>query len=133
MIRRLIGTLNSGKFLGNTFYLGNVGSMTPATDFDGRQAKVSMETVMSEYYEILVETFVEPGGRGVRVRPLERQEFPTNMRVECCKEMRSNHPVGTVFKIMVKKTKKPGYAEHLYSSYRWPYEVVGPKLSPKRN
>lgn len=45
---------------------------------------------MSEYYEILVETFVEPGGRGVRVRTLEGQEFPTNMRVECCKEMRSN-------------------------------------------
>jgi len=84
---------------------------------------------LSEYTSILVESFRsnEPGHRyPIEVRPLADQPFPPHLLVECPMKMRTDYPVGTVFRILVKekKPKRPSDRKHLYSPYYWEPEVV---------
>ena len=84
-----------------------------------------------DYVEILAETFY--CGNIIEVRPLPDQSFSTDMLIECSKQMRYDHPIGTVFRIKVKhkQPKDSSFKPHLYSSYRWSYEVI-PKNENKQ-
>jgi hypothetical protein len=82
----------------------------------------------SEYTEIIVETYqcgvMSLGYNGILVRPITGQAFPTNLKVECSRDINKNYPVGTRFKIKVKLTDRQGSKPFLYSSYKWPFTVV---------
>ena len=81
----------------------------------------------AEYREYLVETYIpvaEQSSQEVRVRPLERQGVPTDLRVRCSVAMRENHDVGTIFKIGTKLADKEGGTPFLHSPYTWDYDVL---------
>lgn len=46
------------------------------------------------------------------------------MLVECVNEMKTKYPAGTVFRLKVTLKQTEHDKAHLYSSYRWPFEVV---------
>lgn len=82
---------------------------------------------MFTYTEIVIETyenFGEPAAEKIRARPLPRQGFPTNMKVECSSKMRKKYPIGTKFKIMAKLSNREGGTPFLYTHYSWDYEVL---------
>ena len=82
---------------------------------------------MSEYKYYAVETFspgYEKSSASVRVRPLAGQGLSTDMRVECSRQMRKNHPIGTIFKIQAKLTTREGGTPFLFSSHTWPYTLL---------
>lgn len=84
-----------------------------------------------DYKTILVKSFrsTESGHRyPVEVRPLPHQLFPATLLVECPMRMRTDFPVGTVFRIRATLKDTPFERPHLYSSYKWPFEVV-PRMS----
>lgn len=68
-----------------------------------------MSKPWSQYRQIVIETY-NSGPRGhhgkVRARPAEGQFYPTDMVVECSKQMRTQHPVGTKFRIYAKETDR---------------------------
>lgn len=82
----------------------------------------------NDYTDIIVETYqtgiMSLGYNGVVVRPIAGQAFPTNLKVECSREINRDFPVGTRFRLKVKLTDKQGSAPFLYSSYKWPFKVV---------
>ena len=60
----------------------------------------------------------------VEIRPIQGEVFPSTLLVECAKEMHTNYPPGTVFRICAALKQKEDSRPHLYSSYRWPFIVV---------
>jgi hypothetical protein len=80
------------------------------------------------YIHVIVESFVPSttsGKRGkVHIRPAEGQGIDQNLFVECSKSLSKDYPVGTQFRIQAKLTDREGAGEYLYSSWRWPVEVV---------
>lgn len=60
-----------------------------------------------------------------RLNPMAGECFPTYMYIECSKSIRAL-PVGTKLKLKVveKNPRNKGDAPHLYTSYRWGYEIV---------
>jgi hypothetical protein len=76
--------------------------------------------------EIIVETFPawgEASSSPVRVRPLPGQGFDVRLRVECSKSMREQYPVGTLFRLSVKRIYREG-TPLLYAHYAAPFEQV---------
>lgn len=85
---------------------------------------------MSSYREVIIETFSNHGestDAKVRARPVEGQGYDTNMRVECSRSMRKNHPVGTKFKLLAKVSSRQGGKEFLYSPVNAKYKVINSK------
>jgi hypothetical protein len=81
----------------------------------------------SQYQQVIVETYsARKSGKksDIHVRPVDGQPYPTSMDVECSRSMRKDYPVGTHFRIYAKVTDREGGKPFLYTSYRWPYEVV---------
>lgn len=82
-----------------------------------------------DYEWVEVESFVADRTSGlhgkVHVRPVPGQRFPTDLHVECGRQLRKNYPVGTRFRIWAKLTDREGGGEYLYSSWQWKYEVLG--------
>ena len=79
-----------------------------------------------DYRHIVVESFRAslPGHLGnVLVRPIPEEGYRLGMLVECLRAMRK-YPVGTRFRIRAKLTDREGEGEYLYTSYRWPYQVL---------
>lgn len=68
-----------------------------------------MELIIGDYYDnIKCESFKDPKTGRIRVRPLDGQNLPTNIVIECSKIERESHPVGTEFITEnVKVCKKP--------------------------
>lgn len=57
-----------------------------------------MKLILGNYYEnIKCENFLDSETGRVRVRPLDGQNLPTNLVIECSKKERELHPVGTEF------------------------------------
>ena len=86
-----------------------------------------MNRCRGEYTSILVESFRnrEPGHRyPIEIRPISGQVFPTHFLVECPMSMRKDFPVGTIFRICAKIKDTPFDRPHLYTSYKWPFEVI---------
>lgn len=80
------------------------------------------------HHQIVVETYSarELGSKSeVRVRPVPGQVFPPNMQVQFSRQARTQHKVGTRFRIWVKETDLKGGNSFLQSPWQWPYEVVG--------
>lgn len=83
--------------------------------------------MINEYEYILVEVYFDKDRNKKRIRPCPNQKFKTTMKVECSHKMKDDTiEVGTIFKIKVKlKEPKSTFDEkHLYSSYKWPFEVI---------
>jgi hypothetical protein len=80
------------------------------------------------YQLIVVESYKPTDTSGlhgaVHIRPVAGQGFANNMHVQCPKTMKVNYPVGTKFKIKAKLTDREGLGEFLYTSWRWPFEVI---------
>ena len=80
------------------------------------------------YEDIIVESFRPANTAGrhgdVHIRPIAGQKVPTHLFVQCSKALSTEYEVGTRFKIRAKLTDRDGGEPFLYSSYRWPYEVV---------
>ena len=85
-----------------------------------------------KYHQVIIETYYEvKSGKSTNVhaRPIEGQIYPTDLDVECSRKMRQKHPIGTQFKVYAKLTDREGGGEFLYTSWRWPYEVVSEPAS----
>lgn len=78
----------------------------------------------SEYVFILTEIYFDKERNSKGVRPIPGQAFPTSMKIECSKAVHQL-PIGTKVKLRVVATDKEGSREFLYSSYKWPHEIVG--------
>ncbi|OYU15659.1 MAG: hypothetical protein CFE37_04875 [Alphaproteobacteria bacterium PA4] len=81
----------------------------------------------SPYRQVIIETYNGPsrGGHGsVRARPIAGQFYLTTMNVECSRQMRTQYPVGTKFRIYAKETNREGSPPFLYTHFSWPFEVV---------
>ena len=78
-----------------------------------------------EYREIIAVVNEDRVLGRIRLHPAPGQEYPEEMFIECSKLLREL-PVGTRVKIqVVEKNAKDGYdTKHLYSSYKWDYEIV---------
>lgn len=84
------------------------------------------------YQYVVVESYIPNRRSGfhglVHIRPVASQGFPTDMHVECSKEMSdtSRYPLGTKFRIRAKLSDYKGGGVFLYTSWRWKLEVLGP-------
>ena len=81
----------------------------------------------SGYNRVIVETYsARKAGKSstIHARPVAGQCYPTSMDVECSRDMRKRHPVGTKFLIYAKETDREGGKPFLYTHFSWPYEVV---------
>jgi hypothetical protein len=59
--------------------------------------------------------------------------YPVDIHVEGGRNLRTEYPVGTPFRVLAKPTDREGGGEYLYSSYRWAYKVLWrPDQSAKR-
>lgn len=84
---------------------------------------------MKNYDIIIVESFIPTNTSGrhgnIHIRLLPGQEpFLQTMFVECSKDLITDYPVGTKFRIKAKITSKEGGTPFIYSYYGWSYEVV---------
>ncbi|MDR2195678.1 MAG: hypothetical protein LBE50_03610 [Gallionellaceae bacterium] len=81
---------------------------------------------MYYYRYVIIETYCSHGEsshHSIRARPLPGQDLPTSMKVECSSSMREKYPIGTKFKVWA-KIKSTADAPHLYTSYRWKYDIL---------
>ena len=80
------------------------------------------------YMPVVLETYrLTKSGKGhdLHVRPIAGQgKFKTDMDVECNKDMRRNHPVGTMFLAWCIIKDREG-TKYVYTSHRLPNPVVG--------
>lgn len=80
------------------------------------------------YLEVLVESFIpqsKSGKRGtVHIRPVPGGQFDPDLAVECSKGLSRDYPIGTRFLLRAKLTDRDGGGQYLYSSWRWPVQVV---------
>lgn len=87
---------------------------------------------MPHYRNVAIKTYWnggEPSVKVIRAHPLPGQGFDEDMHVECSSKMREDHPVGTVFVIRAQLKQKEGGTPFLYTSWQWPYEVVGEQVA----
>ena len=86
-----------------------------------------MAKLNETYVDIIVESFRLSNTSGrhgkIHVRPVAGQGYP-EIYVECSRNLKENHPIGTKFRIKAKLTDRQEGGEYLYSPYRWPYEVI---------
>lgn len=87
-----------------------------------------MAKIDEPYVNVMVESFEPSASSGkhgkVHIRPLAGQGFDQNLFVECSKSLSKDYPTGTQFRIRAKLTDREGGGEYLYSSWRWPIEVL---------
>jgi len=80
------------------------------------------------YEWIVVESYQPAQTSGlhgaVHVRPIAGQNYSTGLHVECSKSLVRDFPVGTRFRLRVTLTDREGGGEYLYSSWRWPFDVL---------
>jgi hypothetical protein len=53
-----------------------------------------------------------------------RQGFPDVAFVECPKDIRRKHPIGTRFRIHTKISMRDGGKPFLHSNFQWQYKIV---------
>lgn len=80
------------------------------------------------YIDVIVESYVPASTAGkhgkVHIRPVPGQLFDAGLSVECSKSLSTNYPIGTRFRLRAKLTDREGGGQFLYSSWRWPVEVI---------
>ena len=60
----------------------------------------------------------------IHIRPCPGQGYPTDMHVECSKNLSKNYPLGSKFRLKAKLTDREGGGEYLYSYWGWDYEIL---------
>jgi hypothetical protein len=80
-----------------------------------------MELIVGNIYKnIKCESFKDPETGRIRVRPSDGQNIPTTLVIECSKDEREAHPVGTQFKTEnVKVCKKIDGRIYLRAKDQW--------------
>jgi len=81
----------------------------------------------AKYLHYNVETRItsgEPSASSIRVSPVAGQGLPATMNVECSTSMRTQYPVGTVFRIKAQIVENSTGARFLYTHFSWPFEVI---------
>ena len=78
--------------------------------------------VGQEFRGILGKLIVDPRTNRIRVVALEGQAVPEGVFIECSKKVRESNPIGTIFKINVKVSKKPTGRKYLHSLKK--YELL---------
>jgi len=80
------------------------------------------------YFYIKVESYLPRNTSGlhgkIHIRACKGETLPQDLHVECSKDLSTKFPVGTQFKIKAKLTDREGMGKFIYSSYRWPFEVI---------
>jgi len=79
--------------------------------------------------EIIIETFRaygESSASSIRARALPGQGVSTELRVECARRIRRDHPIGSLFKVWATLTNREG-TDFLYTDYRGAYEKATPQ------
>jgi hypothetical protein len=80
------------------------------------------------YEYVVVETYYPANTSGlhgpIHVRPVEGQNYPTTLHVECSKSLVRDYEVGTRFRIRAKLTDREGGGQFLYSYFGWKVEVL---------
>jgi len=78
-----------------------------------------------EYQEIEAVVKEDSILKRVRLYPVAGQPFPEEMHIECSKKLREL-PIGSKVRIQVveKSPKSSHDTKHLYSSYKWKYELI---------
>lgn len=68
-----------------------------------------MELIIGAYFKnVLCESFLDSETNRIRVRPLPNQGLAIKFLIECSRDEREKHPIGTQFRtIDVKVCKKP--------------------------
>jgi hypothetical protein len=89
---------------------------------------------MTAYREVLIQTYVAEGeqsSKKIRARPVPGQgdDLTEGMHVECSAAMRKGHPPGSYFLIRAKVTDRDDGARFLYTSFRWPYQLLTPEAA----
>lgn len=82
---------------------------------------------MTCYQNIAIQTYRNSGeasSKSIRARPLPAQGIATTMKVECSAEMRTAHPIGTVFIVKAKIISRGGGSPFVYTSWQWPYTIT---------
>lgn len=88
---------------------------------------MSLAKPWSPYRQVVIETYHgrSRGHHGsIRARPVPGEYYPPSMNVECSKGMRSQHPVGTRFRVHVRESTREESPPFLYTHFSWPYEIV---------
>ena len=82
-----------------------------------------------DYTPVVLQTYhqIKSGkNHSVHARPYPGQKnFPEDLDAECCKEMRNNYPIGTLFLVWGKVTDRLGGGKYVYTYHDWPFEIVG--------
>ena len=95
------------------------------TEIGGKRKPVHPE--LGPYKACVLETYHEVKSgkkRHIHARPVTGQEdFPAKLDAECCRYMRENYPVGTIFLVWAIVTDRKG-TDFVYTSWQWPYEIV---------
>jgi hypothetical protein len=79
----------------------------------------------SEYIYIVAEVSWDQRKKEGRLTPVAGEVFPQDMYIECSKAIRAL-PVGTKvrLKVVEKNPKSDDDRPHLYTNYRWNYEII---------
>jgi len=97
--------------------LTHIGGQARPDDKDGQR-----------YMPVVLESYrLTKSGKGhdLHVRPIAGQgKFKPDMDAECGREMRRNHPAGTMFLAWCIIKNRDG-TKYVYTSHQWPNPVVG--------
>ena len=74
------------------------------------------ETRPNVYLDIFVQS-VKVGNK-IRCRPLDGQILPGTLWVECSRTLRSHYPIGTIFKVDVRKVQPNNRKPYLATFHR---------------
>ncbi|WP_218279041.1 hypothetical protein [Plesiomonas shigelloides] len=79
----------------------------------------------SEYKFVVAEVGWDPRKKEGRLNPIAGEVFPQDMYIECSKALRALPPTTKVrLKVVVKNPKSEDDSPHLYTSYKWNYELI---------
>jgi hypothetical protein len=76
------------------------------------------------YREVAVESFIDPRGGQVRIRPMAGQAFAPTLPVQCARKLRDDYPPGTRFLLNAKLTDRLGGPHFLYAWHGDPVQVL---------
>ena len=68
------------------------------------------------YLDVFVQS-VKVGSR-VRCKPVDGQDIPPSYWVECSRRIRQHYPIGTIFKVDVRKVQPSGRKTYLAAAHR---------------
>ena len=78
-----------------------------------------------DYVYIVAIVRFDPRKKEGRLNPVAGEIFPEDMYIECSKAIRALPPETRIrLKVVEKNPKSEGDKPHLYTSYKWNYEIL---------